>query len=160
MAIIIWTLIICLFIVSMIGVFVPVIPAVVLIWLGFILYHFALDPNQLSTFFWIVMSVFTIILVVADLLTNRYFVTKFGGSKGSQWGAIIGIIIGTFIYPPVGIILVPLLLVFLIEIAQHKTMKEASLASMGALAGFLSGVIAKFLIQLIMIVWFFVIIIF
>ncbi|MEI3604108.1 DUF456 family protein [Pseudogracilibacillus sp. SE30717A] len=156
MEIIIWALIIVLFIVSMIGVFVPVIPAVALIWLGFILYHFFLEPHQLSVFFWVVMAVFTIILVIADLLTNRYFVNKFGGTKGSQWGAIIGVIIGTFIYPPLGIIVVPLILVFLIEMVQHKTAKEASLASVGALAGFLSGVIAKFLIQFIMIAWFFI----
>src|SRR5699024_81911 len=155
MEFILWTIIIGLFILSMVGLFVPVIPAVAVIWIGFFIYHFFLDGSELSALFWIAMTVFTILLIGADLLTNRYFVSKFGGSKASEWGAIIGVIIGVFVYPPFGIIFVPFIVVFLIEIAGQKSIKEASFASLGALAGFLSGVVAKFLIQAIMIVWFF-----
>lgn len=151
-----WIIIICLFILSMIGLFVPIIPAVAVIWIGFFLYHFFINNSELSVMFWIAMAVCTILLVGADILTNRYFVNKFGGSKASQWGAILGVIIGVFVYPPFGIIIVPFVFVFLIEIAGRRSVKEASLASVGALAGFLSGVVAKFLIQSIMIAWFFI----
>ncbi len=154
MEFVIWTVIICLFILSMVGLFVPIIPAVAAIWLGFVLYHFYINNSELTTMFWIVMVVFTVILIGSDLVTNRYFVNKFGGSKESQWGAILGVIIGIFVYPPFGIIIVPLVLVFIIEIIGQRTVKEASLASVGALAGFLSGIVAKFIIQSIMIVWF------
>src|SRR5690625_539666 len=156
---IIWSIIICLFLVSMIGVFVPIIPAVVFIWCGFLLYYFLIDSTVLSGFFWIIMIGFTVILISSDLLTNHYFVDKFGGGKRSQWGAIIGVLIGVFIYPPFGMIIVPFILVFLIEIFQEKSVQEASLASVGALVGFLSGIVAKFLIQLLMIAWFFITII-
>lgn len=152
----IWTIIIILFILSIVGIFVPIIPAVVLIWLGFILYHFFIDADQLNFLFWIIMIVFTIILVVSDIITNRYFVDKFGGSKESQWAAILGVILGAFIYPPFGLIIVPFIFVFGIEMFQHRTAKQASLIAVGALAGFLSGVVAKFLIQAMMIVWFFI----
>src|SRR5690625_404282 len=140
----------------MIGIVVPVIPAVALIWLGFLLYHFLLDSQQLTFFFWMIMIVLTIIIFGADFVTNRYFVGRFGGSGWSQWGAILGLFIGFFIYPPFGIIFVPFIFVFLIEIAQQRTAKEASQAAIGALAGFLSGTVAKFLIQTVMIVWFFI----
>lgn len=152
----IWFVIIVLFILSFVGVFVPIIPAVVVLWIGFLLYHFFIDSEQLTLFFWLIMVVFTIILFVADILTNKYFVNKFGGSKAGEWGAIIAVIIGAFIYPPFGLIIIPFIVVFIIELIQKRTPKEASLIALGAIAGFLSGVAAKIFIQLVMIVWFFV----
>src|SRR5690625_7528548 len=104
MDIIIWIIIVVLFILSIIGVFVPIIPAVALIWLGFFLYHFFIDSTELSFIFWIIMTGFTIVLIGADILTNRYFVNKFGGSRGGEWGVILGVIIGAFAYQPFGII--------------------------------------------------------
>lgn len=154
----IWVVVIVLFIFSLVGVFVPIIPAVVALWIGFLLYHFFIDSEQLTLFFWIAMVLFTITLIGSDLLTNKYFVNKFGGSKTGEWGAIAGVVIGAFIYPPFGFIIIPFIVVFVIEMMNKKTPKEASLAAFGALVGFLSGVVAKLLIQLIMIGWFFVVV--
>lgn len=145
--------------IGLIGVFIPVIPAVVAIWLGFILYHFFISSTVLGLYFWIAMALFTLLLFGADLVTNSYFVKKFGGSKSSQWGAIAGVLIGTFLYPPFGMILIPIVLVFILEIAQQREPKEAAYASVGAVAGFLSGAIAKLFIQFMMIIWFIITII-
>src|SRR5690554_3346831 len=93
----IWTIIILLFIISMIGVIFPIVPSVLVIWIGFILYHFFIDNEQLTILFWVIMFLFTAILIIADLLTSRYFVNKFGGSKWGEWGAIVAIIIGAFV---------------------------------------------------------------
>lgn len=154
MDILIWTIIICLFILSFIGVFVPIIPAVVAIWIGFFVYHFFITNEKLTFLFWLIMIIFTIILVGSDIVTNKFFVNKFGGSKKSEWGAIIGVVIGTFIYPPLGMIFIPLLIVFIVEVLDGRTAKQASLAAIGSLVGFLSGVVAKIFIQLVMIIVF------
>lgn len=158
MELLIWILIIALFIASFVGVFVPVVPAVIAVWLGFITYHFLIDNEKLTMLFWIAMGLFTIILLVADFLTNRYFVERFGGSKWSEWGAVIGVIVGVFIYPPIGIIVVPFLIVLIIELIRKQPFKVASLAATGALVGFLSGVVAKMFIQFVMIVIFFIVV--
>lgn len=155
-----WTLIIILFILSFIGVFVPIIPAVLLLWGGFLLYHFMIDTESLSVIFWVASLVLTGVLFIADFWTNRYYVKKYGGSKKSEWGAIVGIIIGTFLFPPFSIIILPLLFVFLVELTERKTVKEATLAMYGAFLGFLSGVFAKVFIQLMMIIFFIIQIIF
>ncbi|HLR41983.1 MAG TPA: DUF456 family protein [Pseudogracilibacillus sp.] len=154
MDIIIWTIIILLFVISFVGVVLPIIPSVIFLWLGFVLYHFFINDDVLTVFFWLVTSVLTIILVMADLLTNRYFVQQFGGNKRSEWGAIIGIVIGTFIYPPFGMIVLPFVIVFLIEIISRRTVKEALYAALGAFIGFLSGIVAKVLIQAMMVLFF------
>lgn len=158
MELFIWILIVALFIASFVGVFIPVIPAVIAVWLGFFAYHFFIDNEKLTLLFWVMMGLFTLILFVADFLTNRYFVERFGGSKASEWGAIIGVIVGVFIYPPIGIIVVPFLVVLIIELTREQPLKLALFAATGALAGFLSGVIAKMFIQFVMIVIFFIVV--
>lgn len=152
--VIIWICIILLFIASFVGLVVPVIPGVLVLWGGFLLYHFTLDAEGLSLWFWIAMFLFTLVIFVADFVTNHYFVRISGGSNASQWGAIAGVVAGMFIYPPIGIVIVPFIVVFFIELTYQKTAKESLIAAAGVLAGFLSGAVAKGLIQFVMIILF------
>lgn len=148
---IMWISIIVLFILSFIALIVPILPGVLLIWGAFLIYHMGLADNGLSLWFWLVMIGFTLLLFVADFITNHYFVQRLGGTKASQWGALFGVVIGIFVYPPVGLFAVPFVIVFLIELSYEKTVKEAAFAALGTLAGFLSGTIAKGMIQIVMI---------
>jgi|SRR5699024_773599 len=156
----IWILIILLFIVSFIGIVVPVIPGTLLLWLGFFAYHFFINSNELTWLFWIAMGIFTIVSLGADFYINVFFVDQFGGSKWSKWGALIGTLIGIFVYPPIGIILIPLLVVFVIELSIQQSFKKGMYASLGTLAGFLSSAVAKVFLQIVMIIIFFIFVIF
>jgi hypothetical protein len=156
--ILIWIIIIILFVLSFAGVIFPIIPSVLVIWVGFLLYHFVMNPNELDLFFWIAMIVFTVILILADVIANSYFVKKYGGSKWGERGAAVAVIVGSFIIPPFGILIVPFAVVFLIEMMQKRTTNEALRASFGSLIGFLSGTFAKVVLQFVMIVWFFIVI--
>jgi hypothetical protein len=127
---------------------------------GFLLYHFVLNPEELNYFFWIAMTVFTVILILADIIANSFFVKKYGGSKMGERGAAVAVIIGSFIMPPFGILIVPFVVVLLIEMMQRRTINEALRASFGSLIGFLSGTFAKVVLQFVMIVWFFIVILF
>jgi hypothetical protein len=158
--ILIWIIIVMLFILSFAGVIFPIIPSVLVIWVGFLLYHFVLEPNELNYFFWIAMIAFTIILILADIIANSYFVKKYGGSKWGERGAAVAVIVGSFIIPPFGILVVPFAVVLLIEMMQKRTINEALRASFGSLIGFLSGTFAKVVLQFVMIVWFFIVILF
>ncbi|MUK89778.1 DUF456 family protein [Ornithinibacillus sp. L9] len=158
--ILIWVVIIVLFLLSFVGVIFPLVPSVLVLWVGFLLYHFVINGSELTIVFWTAMLIFTIILIVADIIANSYFVKKFGGSKWGERGAALAVIVGSFIYPPFGIIIVPFLAVFLIEMVQRRTAQEALRASIGSLLGFLGGSFAKVFVQLIMIIWFFIVVIF
>lgn len=160
MEIVIWILIIALFVLSFAGIIFPIIPSVFVLWGGFLLYQFALNPNELTLSFWIGMGIITALLVGADIISNSYFVKKYGGSKWGERGAAVAVIIGSFIVPPFGILIVPFLTVFIIELLQQRTVQEAFRASFGSLIGFLGGAVAKIVLQFVMIVWFFVVIIF
>ncbi|WP_026571445.1 MULTISPECIES: DUF456 domain-containing protein [Sediminibacillus] len=154
MDIVIWILIAASFLLSFAGIIFPLIPAPLMLWIGFLLYFFFMD-GELSILFWIAMVVLTVILIVSDIIANSYFVKKYGGSKWGERIAAVGVIVGSFIIPPFGIIIVPFVAVFLTEIIQQKTTEQAWRASLGSLMGFLGGAAAKVVIQLIMIIWFF-----
>ncbi|MFD1172243.1 DUF456 domain-containing protein [Oceanobacillus picturae] len=158
--IIIWIAISVLFILSFVGIIFPIVPSVLVIWGGFLLYHFVLNSNELNAVFWTVMIVLTFVLIVSDIIANSYFVKKYGGSKWGERGAAIAVIIGSFIIPPFGIIIIPFAAVFIIEMIQKRTAQEALLASVGSLIGFLGGAVAKVVLQLVMIIWFIIVVIF
>lgn len=160
MEIFLWITIILLFILSFIGVLFPIIPSVLVLWVSFFLYHFGINGDSLGVIFWSIMGALTVILFVADIIANSYLVKKFGGSKWGERGAAIAVIIGCFITPPFGIIYVPFVTVFLIELQQNRTWKEALTASVGSFLGFLGGVFAKVIVQFFMIVSFVITIIF
>lgn len=156
----IWIVIAVLFIASFAGVIFPIIPSPLVLWVGFLLYHFVINADELTWIFWTAMAILTVILIGADVIANSYFVKKYGGSKWGERGAAIAVIVGSFIMPPFGILIVPFVAVLIIELMQEKTFQEAIRASVGSLIGFLGGAVAKVIIQLVMIVWFFVVIIF
>ncbi|WP_217587324.1 DUF456 domain-containing protein [Lentibacillus saliphilus] len=155
-----WAIIIVMFILSFVGLLYPVIPSVLLLWVGFLLYHFGMNGDALGWVFWSAMIVFTVILIVADIIANSFFVKKFGGSKWGERLAGVAVIVGSFIYPPFGILVVPFVTVLIVEMVQKRTVEEAFKASIGSLIGFLSGSFAKAFIQLVMIAAFVIGIIF
>ncbi|HEY4600951.1 MAG TPA: DUF456 domain-containing protein [Cerasibacillus sp.] len=154
-----WILIILLFIVSFIGLVFPILPSSLLIWVGFLVYHFKINSTELGWLFWTMMIVFTVVLFLADIIANRHFVKRFGGSKLGENTAAIAVIIGSF-FPPFGILVVPFIAVVAVELFQARSFQEAIRAATGSLIGFLGGTLAKIIIQFMMIIWFFIAVIF
>ncbi|MDQ0156720.1 DUF456 domain-containing protein [Robertmurraya andreesenii] len=151
MDILFWLLIIVCFIFSFVGLIYPIIPSVLMIWIGIVLYHFAINSNELSWISWTMFVLLTVLLFLADFLANLHFVDKAGGSKWGMRAATIGLIIGSFVLPPFGILIIPFALVFLTELMQKNTAEASLKVATATLVAFLSGTLAKALIQLIMI---------
>ncbi|KAB7706172.1 DUF456 family protein [Bacillus aerolatus] len=149
-----WIGIVVLFVISFAGLIFPVIPSILFLWGGFLLYHFGINRDELSIIFWIAMGLFTILIIVSDILANSYFVKKYGGSKWGERIAALAVIVGSFVFPPFGILLVPFAAVLVTELIIQKDIRKAVMIGFATFVGFLSGTIAKFIIQLIMIAWF------
>jgi uncharacterized protein len=150
-----WLLISILFIISFIGLIYPIIPSVLFIFGGFLLYGFLFSFYQLTVTFWVIQIIFVILLFGTDYLTNLIGVKKYGGSKAAIWGSTIGLLIGPFIIPVAGILIGPFVGAIAGEMfVNKKDVKDAFKIGIGSLIGLLSGVIAKGIIQLIMIAYF------
>ena len=159
MEFILWIIIAALFVLSIAGIFLPVIPDTILLWAGFLLYHFFVaEPGTgLPASFWWGMAGLSVLLYGSDLLTNMYFVKRYGGSKGSSLAAAAGIVLGIFVLPPFGMIILPFLFVVLVELlVKNQPIERAVRAGLGSLVGFLSSVVVKVVLQLVMIIWFFI----
>ncbi|UBH09093.1 DUF456 domain-containing protein [Macrococcus armenti] len=154
MTILLWTIVIFSFIAAFIGLVVPLLPGVLLMWIGFFVYQFGINNNELSWFFWLAMITLTTVTLVSDYVAGSYFVKKFGGSRAGEFAAAIGMLIGSFLFPPLGIIAVPFIVVLFVELYLQRDVAKAFNASVGSLLGFLTSTVAKFLILIIMIIWF------
>jgi len=146
-----WIIIIACFIFSFVGLVYPIIPSVLLIWVGVVLYHFGINLTELTWITWTMLGILTVFLFLADYLANLHFVDKAGGSKWGMRAATIGVIVGCFVIPPFGVIIVPFALVFIAEMMQKKTFQESSKVAFATLIAFFSGTFAKAIILLIMI---------
>lgn len=153
MDIIIWIIIAILFILSIVGIIIPVLPGVALIWLGFIIYNFGIDPIS-GWYFWLSMLFITILSLIIDYISSTTVVAKWGGSIAGKWSAIIGILLGPIIMGPIGIILGPFVLVAIVEFISGLSIKESLTIGLASVVGFLGGSIVKAILYLIMIIVF------
>lgn len=153
-----WTLVIVLFLTSLIGVVVPFIPDTLLLWAGVLLHRFALAAEGYPLLFWIGMAAATLLIIGADLLANLVFVKKYGGDKWTMLAAAAGLILAPFILGPLGVIIGPFAAVLLLEILRSQKTGDALKAAMGTVVAWLSSAFVKIVLQLVMIVWFFIMI--
>lgn len=154
--VILWVLILAAFVLAFIGLIKPVIPAIPVLWASFLIYQFGINGATLSWIFWTAMIVLTIFIFISDLWLNRYFVNRFGGTKKGECAALIGVLVGAFVLPPFGVIIVPFIAVIIVEMMQSQNFTQAVKASFGSLVAFFSSAVMQAVIMFVMIVWFFI----
>lgn len=157
MNIVAWAIIILMFVVAFVGLVYPIIPSVLFILAGFIVYGLFYSFADLPWWFWIIEILFIILLFGADTVSNLVGIKKFGGSKAGMWGSTIGLIAGPFVIPLAGIILGPFLGAVIAEfIVSKKSLQDAIKVGVGSVVGFLTSVLTKGIIQVVMIIVFFI----
>ncbi|QFG01181.1 DUF456 family protein [Psychrobacillus glaciei] len=155
MEIIGWILIVASFMVAFIGTFYPIIPSVVFMVFGYIIYGLFFSFAELNWLFWVIQLLFVVLLFSADMAANAFGVKKFGGTKAGMWGSTIGLIVGPFVIPVAGILLGPFLGAVLAElIFTRKGLKQAIKSGIGSLVGFLTSSVVKIIILTVMLVIF------
>ena len=155
--IIAWILIIALFIVAFVGLIYPIIPSVLFLLGGFIVYGLFYSFSDLPWWFWVIELLFVALLFAADTISNLVGVKKFGGSKAGMWGSTIGLLIGPFVIPFAGIIAGPFIGAVIGElIFERSNIQQAIKVGVGSVIGFLTSVVTKGMIQVVMIVLFFI----
>lgn len=152
MEVIAWIIISTLFVIAFIGLIYPIIPSVLFIVGGFIAYGLFFSFSELPWWFWLIQVLFVLLLFGADTVSNIVGVKKFGGSKAGMWGSTIGLLVGPFVIPFFGILVGPFLGAVIAELIVSKSsMKKAVTVGIGSVVGFITSVVTKGTIQLIMI---------
>jgi len=129
---------ILLIIIGLIGCIIPILPGPPISYVGIILLHLS-DYGNFSENFLYLFAGITVIVTVLDYIVPVWGTHKFGGSKAGVRGATAGLIIGVFIFPPLGIIIGPFAGAFLAEMMRENNFNKAFRSGLGSLLGFILG---------------------
>ncbi|PWV92486.1 hypothetical protein DFQ01_13547 [Paenibacillus cellulosilyticus] len=151
-----WIIVIALFLVGMAGAVFPILPGVVAIYVAFFVYGLCMSFSPFGFWFWTIQTIILVVLFVADYAVNAWGIKKFGGSRASVVGGTIGVIIGPFVIPAFGLILGPFLGALLGELYAGSDMNKSLKVGYGSVVGLFTSTVVKFILQLIMIVLFFI----
>lgn len=144
---------IVLLIVGLIGSVAPVLPGPPIAYVSLLLLQFT-NKQPFSTLFLILMAAVVVIVTVLDYVIPTIGTKKFGGSRYGAWGCIIGTLAGLFMFPPLGIIIMPFVGAFIGEMIYDNNFQNALKAAFGSFLGFLGGTIMKLVVCVVMIVAF------
>jgi uncharacterized protein YqgC (DUF456 family) len=136
-------------IVGILGCLLPVLPGPPLSFAGLLLLHFTRFAD-FSTTFLITWGCVTILVTVLDYVVPIWGTKKFGGSKYGMWGAGIGLVVGIFFLPPIGIIVGPFAGAVIGEAIKGKNATSSFRAGLGSFLGFLAGVGIKLAASIVM----------
>jgi uncharacterized protein YqgC (DUF456 family) len=148
------TVTILLFIVGLAGVFLPVIPGLIIGFAGLLLYAAVDGFHHFSPWTVALLGLLAVAGSLLDNLAGVYGAKKFGATKWGIWGAVAGLLAGLF-FGPLGLIFGPLAGALAGEMIGGRDAGEAARAGVGTLVGFLSGVFIKLLLVVIIIIYFF-----
>lgn len=152
--VLIWIAIIILFLASFIGIFIPVIPGAPLIWIGVLIYYFAIEPIA-GTTFWVIFIVLSLLSFLVDYIASIAFVKKWGGSRKTQYAVIAGVLLGPILMGPIGVIVGPFVMAVLVELLVGSNASDSLKVGVASFLGMLGGGLFKGLIFIAMIVYFF-----
>jgi uncharacterized protein YqgC (DUF456 family) len=128
-------LIVLLMIVGLIGVIVPILPGIFMIWLGVAVYVWRDNFETLSIATFLFISFIVIFAGLSDIWLPIFGARKVGAAKRTILTGLIGAIIGSFIVPIIGTIIGYAVGVLLGEYHKRRDWDAAWRASKGGLAG-------------------------
>ena len=145
---------ILLILIGIIGSIIPGIPGPPVAYFGLLIQIFK-SENPFTTKFLIIWALITLFVSLLDYIVPAIGAKRFGGSKRGVWGSIIGLFVGIFFFPPIGLIIGPFLGAFLGELTGGKETQAALKAGFGSFIGFLAGTSLKLVVTGVMAYYFF-----
>ncbi len=138
-----------LILVGLVGVVLPVLPGIPLMFAGMALVAFAGDFQWLGPGVLIVLGLLTLLSVAIDLLASLLGARRVGASRLAIAGAAIGALVGLFFGLP-GLILGPFLGAFAGEMIASRHAGTAAKVGVGTWIGMVVGSVAKIAVAFVM----------
>ncbi|WP_254561989.1 DUF456 domain-containing protein [Dyadobacter diqingensis] len=93
----------------------------------------------------------TVVIAVLDYYIPIWGTKKFGGTRYGAIGATLGLLVGFFFIPAIGMFVGTFLGALLGELIGGSQIKSALKSAVGSFVGFLTGIVMKVILCLIMI---------
>ena len=139
-ALVVFTL---LYLVSLAGIILPVLPGVPVAAVGALLAGWMTGFESLGVASILWVAALAVLSGVLDYVAGVVGAKRFGASRAGVWGSVIGSLVGVIWFPPFGFLLGALLGALLAEVINRRTLQDSVRSGVGALLGTLGGVVAK-----------------
>ena len=142
---------ICAFLLAILGIagcIVPALPGTLLSYGGLLCAYFASYSQMGSSALWIWLAI-SIVVSLIDYFLPAWMTKRFGGSRAGSIGATIGVFVGFFFLPPIGIILGPFLGAVIGELVNDRNDRSKALVvGFGSFLSFLVGTGIKLFVSI------------
>ncbi|MEM7112984.1 MAG: DUF456 domain-containing protein [Chloroflexota bacterium] len=122
-------------IIGIVGIIIPIIPGMILVWLSALVFVLFTGFNVLPLSAFVIITLIAAITGTAEFWLSAWGAKKGGASKRSLLWGIAGSLVGTFIFPLVGTIIGYAVGILLSEYQQQADWEAAFRASVGGVAG-------------------------
>ena len=146
--------VILLLLAGMAGTVVPFIPGIPLVFIGIAAYGWYDNFQTIDAQYLIVLACLTLLSVFMDYLSTILGAKYFGSTKQGTWGALLGTVIGLFIFPPIGIIAGPFVGAIIGESMAGKDSRAALKVALGTVAGLFTGMLFNVILAIGMVLSF------
>ena len=145
-----WILAIALMIVGLLGVFLPALPGVPLLFAGMVIAAAIDDFQRIGWITLTVLGFLTVVAFVIDFIVTAIGARTAGASKRAVWGAALGTLVGIF-FGFAGLVLGPFIGAVIGELTVHGRMDQAGRAGLATWIGLIFGTLIKLAIAFSMI---------
>jgi hypothetical protein len=134
---------------GLLGSVIPALPGPPLSFVGLLLLQWS-GFAGFSAMFLVIWAAITIAVTIIDYLLPMWMTKRFGGSREAVVGSILGLLIGMFFFPPIGLVAGPFIGALTGELINNRGAKAFKVA-LGAFLAFIVGTGAKLIVCAIMI---------
>lgn len=138
---------------GILGCILPALPGPFISWLSLLLF-FLLPEHEISNNTLLITGIMMALVSALDYIVPVLGARRFGSSKEGVWGGMIGIVAGLFFFPPVGIILGPLIGTVVGDMIAGGTFTKALNSGVGSLVGFIVGTSIKLIYSIAVLILF------
>jgi len=132
------------------GLIIPIFPGNVVMWLAALVYGLVFGFGRLGA---IMFAIITILMLIAAAADNVLMGAK-AREKGADWGsiilALIGGVVGTMIFPPIGGLIAAPLVLYLAELQRRRDAEEAMKVVKALLTGWGLAFVVRFGLGVVM----------
>lgn len=144
-----WTLAIALMLVGALGIILPALPGIPLMFAGMVVAAAIDDFQRIGWITLVVLGVLTLLSVLIEFAASALGAKHVGASARAVWGALIGTVVGLFFGIP-GLLFGPFIGALLAELTVHGRIDQAGRVGFATWMGLIFGTLAKIAIAFAM----------
>jgi uncharacterized protein YqgC (DUF456 family) len=129
-------------ILGILGAFLPVLPGPILSALGIWIFQLTDSLGFKTSTLWIA-TFLAVCITIADYIIPVYLTKRSKSHPYATRGATLGIVAGLFLFPPLGIIIMPIVGAILGELIAGSSFNKGLKSGFSAFLGFLAGTLLK-----------------